>query len=133
MCIILGLYSFANVIVSSLGSLGPLALQDHDEQLVPEAALNTGTLDAFAVQSLKAKIVEESSWLGDRSTLKVFARVDVGIMGDERGRADFFVTGIERLPSMCLWASPGTESSHLGPVSASLASHLLITCPVDVQ
>lgn len=75
----------------------------NDYQILPhERQANLDAITGFVISTLNGLIEEETSLLGSTS-LSTFARLDIGIMPDEDGKAQFFVNELERLPSVVLW------------------------------
>jgi hypothetical protein len=80
-----------------------------------EALINpdTGTFDSQKrgrkqfddfVSTTYQRLVEcESKRLGGKSSLTVFARIDVGIYIDKEGKASYFVNEVERTGTTSLW------------------------------
>lgn len=80
---------------------------------------NTKDIVDFATRTLQALIASETNEFGATS-LDTFARLDIGIMEDEDGYAQFFVNEIERLPAVFLWRG----EAHVHPVAYALEASL---------
>jgi hypothetical protein len=49
------------------------------------------------------------------TSLEVFARVDLGlIFNEQKGRYEWMVNEVERMPNACLWLLNSTEDIHRG-------------------
>jgi len=74
------------------------------------------------------KIIErEEARLKLRSSLRVFARMDVGLMAGEEGRPHYFVNEVTRAPHCGLWLSHDHERT-VKSVSRALGIGLRREC-----
>ena len=72
-------------------------------------------------------IEREEARLNRRSSLRVFARMDVGLMPDGKGRPQYFVNEVTRAPHCGLWLSHDHERT-VKSVSEALGFGLRKEC-----
>lgn len=89
----------------------------------PEGVAARQRVVDFASRTLAAIIDEERKRFG-RTSLEVFARMDVGLKKDGFGMWAPFIVEYERLPAACLWADEETAEERLNPIATRLTSHL---------
>jgi hypothetical protein len=90
--------------LDSLPSLSATTAGYRDVHLREEVdAANTEFL-TFAETNLRQLIEVEESRLGIRSSLRVLARLDIGIWQDGSGRLSYFVNSVVRGPGTSLWS-----------------------------
>jgi hypothetical protein len=90
---------------------------DNDyNQIAPLYLRNLQEIDDFAIGTLRELVLLETASLGSEPSLTTFARLDLGIMADEHGIAQFFVNEVERLPNVTIWRG----EHHAGPIAAAM-------------
>ncbi len=95
-------------------------LANHTNQCIKDAERNTRELDEFAIQTLEAYIDETEKVIGrGKSSLRVFARIDIGVFKGVDGLATFFVNEIEPFGATLF-----QSEAHCGPVMASVSRFL---------
>ena len=105
----------------TLGSL-------HDDTQDPRVvAQNLQNLDNFAIENLQ-EIIQTEKGLFGQTSLEVFARIDLGlILNEEKGRYEWMVNEVERMPNASLWILNKDEIDSDIPklISKSLSDYIL--------
>jgi hypothetical protein len=102
-------------------ALGEEVFEEQNDVSEEEEELSTSELDFFVFSTLRSLIQKEENLLGQRSSLRVFARLDVGVMEDDTGRASFFVSEVERIPTACVFK----DDYHIGQLALAMKRHLI--------
>jgi hypothetical protein len=108
--------------LESLPSLSATTAGYRDLRLQEEVDAANAEFVTFAETNLRQLIEVEEAKLGVPSSLRVLARLDIGIWQDGNGRLSYFVNSVVRGPGTSLWSRD--EPRILGMVGPHIASSL---------
>ncbi|PVF91128.1 hypothetical protein CPB86DRAFT_878677 [Serendipita vermifera] len=111
----------------SILASGPHVFDDQNDIPISASTQFTKELDDFVRETLRVFIEKEEKFTGQQSSLRIFARVDIGIMEDKDGHANWFVNEIERMPNVCLFKN----LTNIEAVMAAIQCHLKGDFPRD--